>query len=421
MHRPPAAAPLAASVGPPSAPRLAVLALGTFAIGTDGFVIAGVLPGIAHDTHATLGAAGFLVTAFALVYAIAAPLLTAALARLDRRAILVAGMLVLAVSNAAAGLAPGYGWLMAARVAAAAGAAMYSPIALATAVRLSPPSQRGRAVSLVLAGMTVSLVLGVPLGSLLGYLGSWRWTFGLVAALAAVSGLGVAVLLPRIPAGPAGSLASRLALLGRPAVVANLGATFAWITGAFTAYTYITPVLAGATGWRGPAISGLLLLYGAAAFAGNAAGGRAADRWGAKRSIVVALMSLVASLGAVGYATALGPPAGVPLVIAGLIGWAAAGWSLTPAQSHRLVAMTPAAGPEVLSLNTSAVYLGIAAGAALGSQVLTHLGPALLGPAAAGLELLALLIVASVRSHNPRPLTPRTSPSPAAVPADGPR
>jgi len=417
VTRPPAPA---AALGQPSAPRLAVLALGTFAIGTDGFVIAGVLPGIARDTHATLGAAGLLVNAFALVYAIAAPLLTAASARVERRTILIAGMLVLAASNAAAGLAPGYGWLMGARVAAAIGAAMYSPIALATAVQLSPASRRGRAVSLVLAGMTVSLVLGVPLGSLLGALGSWRWTFGLVAGLAAASGLGVAVLLPCVPAGPASSLASRLALLRRPAVVANLGATFVWITGAFTAYTYIAPILAGATSWRGPTTSALLLLYGAAAFAGNALGGRAADRWGARRSIVVALTSLVASLAAVGYATHIGPPDGVPVVIVGLIAWAAAGWSLTPAQSHRLVAMTPAAGPEVLSLNTSAVYFGIAAGAALGGQVLTRLGPALLGPAAAGLELLALLVVVSVRSRTPgAPAGPASRPR-AQMPAGPP-
>ncbi|MGH3123887.1 MAG: MFS transporter, partial [Streptosporangiaceae bacterium] len=176
--------------------RVAVLALGTFAIGTDGFVIAGILPGIARDVHTTAAAAGLLVTAFALAYAIAAPVLTAAAARFGRRNVLVAGMAVLAAANLAAAAAPGYHALMAARVAAALGAALYSPIAMATAVQLSPPAERGRALSLVLAGMTVSLVAGVPAGSLLGSLASWRWTFILVAALAALCGLGVRILLP---------------------------------------------------------------------------------------------------------------------------------------------------------------------------------------------------------------------------------
>lgn len=373
--------------------RLGVLALGTFAIGTDGFVIAGVLPGIARDTNATLAAAGLLVTAFALVYALAAPLLTAAAARAERRAVLVAAMALLAAANAAGAAAHGYGWIMAARVGAALGAALYSPIALATAVQLSRPVARGRAISVVLGGMTMSLITGVPLGALLGALGSWRWTLSFVAVIAAACAAGVAVLLPRVPAVPASSLRARLALLRRAAVAANLAATFLWITGAFVLYTFIAAVLGAATGWHGPAISVLLLAYGAAAFAGNAAGGRMAGRWGARRSIAAALTSLMLSMSAVGWAAHIGPPAGRLVAIVALIAWPAAGWSLTPAQSHRLVGLAPAAGPEVLSLNTSAVYLGIAAGAALGGVIIRHLGVAWLGPAAAALQLAALIIV----------------------------
>ncbi len=373
--------------------RLGILALGTFAIGTDGFVIAGVLPGIARGTDATLAAAGLLVTAFALAYAVGAPLLTAAAARAERRAVLVAGMVLLAAANAAGAIAHGYGWLMAARVGAALGAALYSPIALATAVQLSKPAARGRAISIVLAGMTVSLITGVPLGALLGTLGNWRWTLWFVAVIAAASAVGVAVLLPRVPAAPASSLRARLALLRRAAIAANLAATFLWITGAFVLYTYIAALLGAATGWHGAVISGLLLAYGAAAFAGNAVGGRAADQWGAKRSIVGALTSLMLSMSAVGWAARIGPPAGRVVALVAIIAWPAAGWSLTPAQSHRLVTLAPAVGPEVLSLNTSAVYLGIAGGAALGGVVVRHLDLAWLGPIAAALQLLALIIV----------------------------
>jgi MFS family permease len=110
--------------------RIAVLALGTFAIGTDGFVIAGILPGVASDTQATVAAIGLLVTAFAIAYAIAAPLLATAVARIERRRVLVTGMAILAAANLAAAIAPGYPALMAARVAAALGAALYSPIAM---------------------------------------------------------------------------------------------------------------------------------------------------------------------------------------------------------------------------------------------------------------------------------------------------
>ncbi|MGH9104596.1 MAG: MFS transporter, partial [Acidimicrobiales bacterium] len=210
-------------------PPLVALALGTFAIGTDGFVIAGVLPAIARDMHLNLGTAGLLVTVFAVVYAVAAPMLTAASARFDRRCVLVVGMGVLSAANLAAAISTGEAWLIVARVAAAMGAAAYSPIALAAAVQLAPPEQRGRAVSRVLAGMTVSLVLGVPLGALVGALVGWRWTFAVVGTIAAVVAVAIRRSLPTLPAVATSSLRVRLALLGRPEVAANLGATFAWI------------------------------------------------------------------------------------------------------------------------------------------------------------------------------------------------
>lgn len=397
--------------------RVVVLALGTFAIGTDGFVVAGVLPGIAHDTGTSLAGVGLLVTAFALVYAVAAPLLTAAFARVERRRVLVSAMTVLAAANAAAAVAPGYDAIMAARVIAALGAAAYSPVAMATGVQLSAPHARARAIALVLGGMTVSLVLGVPLGTLLGALGSWRWTFAFVAVVAAVCAAGIAMLLPAVPAAPVSSLRTRLALLSRVSVAGNLTATFLWITGAFVLYTFITPLLTQATGWHGTSISILLLVYGAAAFAGNTLGGRSADRWGAVPTVAVGLGSLVISMATAGWAAQLGAPTGRIVIILALIAWPFAGWALTPAQSHRLVALSPAAGPEVLSLNTSAVYLGIAAGAALGAAIVHRADVAWLGACAAGLQLVAVLLVAALWVRERRSVRAVTT-APAVVAVD---
>ena len=120
------------------------------------------------------------------------------------------------------------------------------------------------------------------------------------------------------------------------------------------------------------------------------------------------------AISALGVAARLGPPAGTIIAISALVAWAGAGWSLTPTQSHRLVGLVPAAGPEVLSLNTSAVYLGIAAGAAVGGQVLTHLGTAPIGFAAAALQLLAL--ASSRTPEGPRP-APTRQQRPCSPPA----
>jgi predicted MFS family arabinose efflux permease len=181
-----------------------------------------------------------------------------------------------------------------------------------------------------------------------------------------------------------------------------LTATFLWITGAFVLYTYIADAVATSTGWRGATVSALLLLYGTAAFAGNSIGGRAADHWGSGPTVIVGLCSLLLTLSAAGWACYLGPPAGRPMMVLVMLAWPLAGWALTPAQSHRLLEVVPTAGPEVLSLNTSAVYLGIAAGAAVGGYVIHRHDIAWLGPVAATFQLLALAIVLDLRS---RPLS----------------
>ena len=396
-------------------PQLLVLALGTFAIGTDGFVVAGVIPSIARDVLSTVAESGLLVSGFALTYGLSAPILTTALARLPRHAVLVGSMVGLAAANVTAAVASAYGLLFAARVAAALAAAAYSPLALATAVQISPSEHRGRAVSTVLAGMTLSLVIGVPLGSLLGSAGSWRWTFVLVAFLAAAAAAGIKISTPHIVPMPATSLRARLLLLRRPAVTANLAAPFLWLTGTFTLYTYIVVVLQRSTGWHGNTISLLLLLYGAAAFVGNASGGVAADRWGGKRCVMAALGCTTAAFVAIGAATDAAGTTGRIASLAGLVLWGVAGWSLTPSQSHRLLAAAPTAGAEVLSLNTSAIYLGIASGSALGSRLLAHADVSVLGYVAAGMQISALMVVALTPVQKPpSPLIPSTPLTPTS-------
>lgn len=396
-------------------PRILVLAVGMFAIGTDGFVVASVLPGIAHSLDASVGNAGLLVTAFALTYGLTAPVLTAGLARYPRRTILVVAMAGLAVTNFVAAAAPNTAVIFFARILAAVAAGAYSPAALATAVQVSPPEQRARAVATVLTGLTSSLVLGVPLGSLLGSLGSWRWTFILVGCLAAMAAAGVRVMLPPVEPMQLSSLRARLTLLRRPAMAANLAAAFVWLTGAMILYTFIALVVARATGWGGSAISALLLLYGGAAFLGNWIGGRASDRWGGKRCVVAGLATTLPAFALMGYGTQVGPPIGIVWCLLSLTVWGVAGWSLTPSQSHRLIAAAPAAGADILSLNTSAIYLGTAAGAALGGRIVAHLSLADLGYVAALLQAVSLIIVGftPIRATSP---TETAASSATAVP-----
>jgi hypothetical protein len=135
---------------------LIVLAAGTFAIGTDAFVIGGVLPAVARSLGVSTGSAGLLVTAFAVAYALGAPILAVAAARLPRRALLVSALALFVAANLLAAAAPGYATVLIARVLAALAAAAFVPAAAAAASSLAPPEYRGRALATVVAGMTVA-------------------------------------------------------------------------------------------------------------------------------------------------------------------------------------------------------------------------------------------------------------------------
>jgi len=184
------------SVGGIPAP-IYLLALGAFAIGTEGFMISPLLPGLASDLGVSIEQAGQLVTAFALAYGLSSPVLTAATGSVNRRTLLLSSLAIFALSNVLAFLAPGYGWLMAARVLLALSAGVFVPGANALAGAIVEPARRGRAIAVVNSGITIALALGVPLGSVIGHHAGWRMTFAGVAVLAAIDAAGVLAGVPR--------------------------------------------------------------------------------------------------------------------------------------------------------------------------------------------------------------------------------
>jgi predicted MFS family arabinose efflux permease len=142
------------------------LALAAFAIGTEGFVIAGLLPAIATDLSISVPAAGQLVTAYALTYAVGSPILAVTLNNIDRRTVLALALSTFIAGNLAAMVASNYALLLASRMLMALGSGLCMPTALAVSVAVAAPERRGRAVALVTSGLTVATVIGVPLGNL---------------------------------------------------------------------------------------------------------------------------------------------------------------------------------------------------------------------------------------------------------------
>jgi predicted MFS family arabinose efflux permease len=397
--------------------RLLWLAVGTFAIGTESFMIAGLLPTMAADLSVSIEAAGQLVTVFALAYALSSPVLTAVTGHFDRRKVLIASMTAFVLANVAAVAATGYWSLMAARVLLALSAGLYVPNANALAAALVPANRRGVALSIVNGGMTLALVFGVPLGAIVGNQLGWRTTFGGVAGLATIATVGLLAGLPREIGRHMAvvTLRERLAVVGRFDLLLALSVTLIWSMGAYTLYTYLSPYLTSATGVPNAEISRVLFLWGVAAAVGVFGGGALSDRVGPSPMIVITLSVLAITFSSLSaLPSALTPALARGPVLTAIVVWGVTAWAFFPSQLSRLVVISgPALAPVTLSLNSSFLNLGVAGGALLGSLVLSRGSAINLGWVGAICEIVALVcVVMSVRRERVSPIA-ASSPSPA--------
>ncbi|WP_078911249.1 MFS transporter [Streptomyces sp. NRRL WC-3742] len=366
------------------------LALGTFAVGTDAFVVAGFLPPMAEDLGVTTATAGWSVTVFAAAYAVLSPVLATLLARLPRRTLLIAALAVLGLANLGSALAPSMAVLLATRVLAAVGAAAYTPNAGAAAASLVRPEQRARALAVVVGGLTVATAVGVPLGNAAGHWSSWRTALGAVAGLCLLVAAVLTLIMPPVPGSPRVPLRARLAVLRRPAVLAVLPLTVLGMAAGYVAYAYSVPVL---TAVHVPerSVLWMLFLYGLGAVAGNLASGWATDRLGSSTVLTTGYAAMTLALGGLAWLAASDTDA-VPLVGLLVLLWGASCWCQTPPQQHRLIEVAPQEAPLVVSLNSSGIYAGIGLGSLLGGATLGSGAGPVYG-LAAGLSAVALVFL----------------------------
>lgn len=381
------------------------VAVGTFAIGTESFVIAGVLDELSRDLAISPSQAGQLVTAYALAYALSAPVMATLTAHWNRQTVMRAAMALFVLGNIAAALAPGFAALLVARLVMALCAGTFSPVAAAWAGAAVAPGQRGRALAFVMAGLAVSTVAGVPIATQVGRSFGWRATFVLVAVLALIALAGLFRPRPPQPAAVPASIAQRIAWLRTPAIAHALVVTWLTFTGCYCVYTYLAPLTHAIAG---QVLTGhlplVLAAYGGAAIVGSLTGGYLADRFGARFIIPRALLLVTvvyAALGALAGGASWSAHLSAAAAVLLMVTWGLVGWQLPAAQQLNLMHLAPQAVPVVLSLQGSALYLGVATGAFVGALTLQFGSPALLGWIGAGCELLALVVWLV---HDPRRL-----------------
>ncbi|TDV53581.1 MFS transporter [Actinophytocola oryzae] len=372
-------------------PRTYLLALGAFTVGTSGYIVSGILPEVSRELGVSIATAGQLGTVFAIALAIAAPLLAAFTGRWERRRLLVVALLVSALGNALAAVAPTYELLLVTRVIAALGAAVYTPTATGFATVLNPPERRGRAVAMVFGGLTLALVIGVPSGNLLSGPLGYHGVFALVAAVSVLGAVAVRLGVPAVAAPAAVGLRARLAVAADRRVLLLLGVTVLGVLAAMAPFTYIAPLLSASSGAHGATISFLLVGYGIGATVGNTLGGRATDRFGSPLPLFTALGASVLLLATLPFTVVSVPAAAVVMFV-----WGMFTWSFNPPMQHHLIGLAGANSGLLLSLNASAIYLGVGLSGLSGGFVISHVGIEALAPVAAvaGLVAVAVLVAA---------------------------
>ncbi|WP_205825472.1 MFS transporter [Microbispora catharanthi] len=380
--------------------QVTILAVGSFAMGTDSFVLAGILPQISGGLGQTVSATGQAITVFSLTYGVTAPFLAAFTGRLPRKPLMAFALAVFVAANLASAAAPTLALLLVARVVAGLGAALYTPNASAAAATLAGPAHRGRALAAILGGLTVGTVLGVPVGTWIGQSLSWQASLIFVACVGAVALVGLLTVLPALPLPPAVPLRARFAVLAHARVVAIVGFMLLESAAAIMVYTYIADVLDDTVHAHGTTLTLLLLVWGLGGAVGAFGSGRLTDRWGADRTLTVAVGLLIVTLAAFAVSSSL-PLAFVVMALNG-----AAGWAVSTPNNHRLTELVPHLPSVVISFNSSGIYLGQAIGAGLGGVLLGAIPATRLCYVGAGIAVVAAVLHLLIARR------PATSPAP---------
>jgi predicted MFS family arabinose efflux permease len=359
------------------------LAVATFSMGIDGYVLAGLLPAIASDLEVSAAAAGQLMSVFALTAALAGPVLGTLTSRWERRTTIALALAVFVLGNVIVAVAPTYPIALGGRIVAALGGSLLNAAVTGYVIALTPVEHHGKALSFVLGGWMTATALGVPVGLLIGQ-SNWRFPMILVAVVGTIALVGIMLKLPRLHL-PAGSLTDRLRPLRQPRLLAGLLVTTGILCSSYTCFTYAILILGPSlpASWM---IIAVMFGYGVSSMLGNAVTGRLTDRFSALRVLTLVLSGLLLNslIGVLGLT--LGSTTVVTVM--GLIWFFAAGVGNGGAavpQQARLGALAPSSAAIVMALNGSAISLGSALGSGLGGAAL-----------AAGSAPKGLLGVASV-------------------------
>lgn len=347
--------------------KVYLLAIAAFVVGTVELIIGGILDIIAGDLQVSISTAGWLITMFSVVFALSAPILLTVTAKAERKALYLWALAVFFVGNVISWLSPHYSILMLGRIFSAASGSLIIVLSITIASSIVQETYRARAIGVIFMGVSGSLVLGVPLGLVIGNSFGWRAPFLLISVLTLVSMIGISAFLPKIPARPTIPLREQLLTLKKPKIISAQLTSVFMLTGHLTLYAYFTPFLKTAlhlsSGW----VSIVYFIFGISAVLGGGVGGWAADKLGSTKSILVIIASFAVVMFLIPAVTF-----SLYLFLVVMIVWSMLSWAITPAQQNYLIETASESYEIQQGLNTSALHIGIALGSAVGGFVIEH-------------------------------------------------
>ncbi|MGW1378899.1 MFS transporter [Streptomyces sp. NPDC002446] len=388
-----------------------VLAMGVFAMVTSEFVVAGLMPQMADGLGVGIPQIGYLITAFAVAMAAGGPFLTIAVLKLRQKSALAVLFGIFLAGNVLAALAPDYGVMLAARIVTGVASQAFFGVAMSLCVQLTRPEVRGRAIAVLMNGLMLGTLLGLPLSTVVGEHFGWRVAFWVISGITVPAALATLTGVPRLGrAGGDASVREELVAFRNPRLWLALSTSTLIIGATFSAFSYFHPILTEVTGFSSGTVPLLLIGYGAATVIGNTVVGRLADR----HTVGVQLAGLVLNfLFLAGFALLahLAVPAVALMTGIGLVGV-----TMNPAMATR-VQRTGNARPLVNTVHSSFITLGVIVGSSVGGLAIHSFGlraPLWLG---AALAVLGIATLVPDLLRRPGAAPPGTPARPAAAPA----